>query len=222
MYCDECDIDIPYTTDTCPLCLKKLSDEVTPDNPMYPRRNASFRFPVRYSFTLFYAVIAFTTFFVMLIINLVTSKHILWAFIVGAGYIYLYVLIRHTIMTSYGSASKIFVQGLILSFLILIIQNVTHSGAWAYDYVIPMILLANTIALWAVGIVRRKRRANYIFNLIIISVLNLAPLYWYLTERSTVLWTTIMSTVVACATASAVLLVFGKLLLGEVKRLLHL
>lgn len=222
MYCDECDVTIPYQTDTCPLCFKKLSDNETLNNPIYPRRNASFRFPARYSFTLFYSIIAYTAFFVVLLVNLLTDKQILWAFIVGAGLIYLYVLIRHTIMTSYGSAAKIFIQGILLSVVVLTVQNVTHTGKWAYEYVIPMILFANTVTLWAVSLIRRKRRASYAFNLIIISVLNLIPVLWYLIGYSDVLWTMIVSASTALITALIVVTVYGPLLAAELKRLMHI
>jgi len=222
MYCDECDVTIPYETDTCPLCLKKIADQTEPFNPVYPRRNASFRFPKRYSFSLFYSAVAYTTFLIVLLVNLLTTPDVLWSLIVGAGLLYLYVLIRHTILTPYGSAAKIFLQGFILTVLIYIIQNVTHSGNWAYEYVIPMILLANTIVLWAVAIVRRKRRASYALNLIIIAALNLVPVLWYLTGRADVLWTMIVSASVSVATALAVVTVFGKFLIAELKRLFHM
>lgn len=222
MYCDECDVIIPYETDTCPLCFKKISDNKILNNPMYPRRNTSFRFPAKYSFTLFYSIIALALFLIVLIVNLITDKELLWALIIGAGLIYFYVLIRHTIMTSYGSASKIFVQGFLLCFVILIIQNITHSGKWAYEYVIPITLLANTIVLWALTLIRRIRRPTYAFTLILVSILNLIPVYWYFIGYSKVLWTMIVSLSVAGITILLVLLIFTKPLISEIKRLLHI
>jgi hypothetical protein len=202
--------------------MKKLSDEVTPDNPIYPRRNASFRFPARYSFTMFYSVSALVAFLAALLVNLLTTPNILWSLIAGAGLVYLYVLIRHTIMTSYGSAAKIFLQGFLIAVLVWIVQGVTHSGNWAYEYVIPMILLANTVVLWALAIVRRVRRGNYSLNLLIISVLDFVPVIWYLTGHSVVLWTMIVSASISLATMVPVLTVFGKFLLTELKRLFHM
>lgn len=222
MYCDECDVTIPYTTDTCPLCLKKISDSEVLDNPVYPKRNASFRFPMKYSFSLFYSIIAFSTFFIVLLVNLLTDRSVLWAFIVGAGLLYLFALIRHTILTSYGSASKLFVQGVLLSLLILIIQQVTKSGAWAYEYVIPMVLMTNTIALWALALIRRVRRANYVFTLVGIAICNLVPVIWYIAGASSVLWTMIVSASSALITLIIAPTVFHKPLIAELKRLFHL
>lgn len=220
MYCDDCDITIPYETDTCPLCFKKISDVKVLDNPIYPRRDSSFRFPAKYSFSLFYSVIAISVFAIVLLINLLTNRTILWAVIVGIGLLYTFILIRHTIMTPYGSASKIFVQGLILSVAILIIQNVTHTGIWAYNYAIPMMLVGNTIVLWLLALVRKVRRANYVLSLIGISALNMIPLIWFF-MYNTVLWTMIVSVSTAVVTALLVILIFGKLLISEVKRLFH-
>ena len=222
MFCDDCKIKIPYLTDTCPLCEKKVSDTNELDNPLYPRRNASFKFPVKYSFSMFYGIIAFSIFIIMLVVNLITSKHLLWAFIVGAGLIYLFVLVRHTILTSYGSAGKIFMQGLIICILLWVIQWVTRSGTWAYDYVIPMVLVINTIVQWALAFIRRIRRANYAFTLLGMSILNIAPLLWYLMGLSTVLWTMIMSLSTAGLTLIMCMILFRRLVYEEIKRLMHI
>lgn len=222
MYCDECDITIPYTTDTCPLCNKKISDTKELDNPIYPRRNASFRFPVKYSFTIFFTTIAISIFLIVLIVNLLTDKSILWALIVGAGLMYTYALIRHTIMTSYCSASKIFIQGSLLCFLILIIQNVTRSGYWAYEYVIPMILVVNTAVLWAITLIIRTKRASYALTLIGVSILSFIPMIWFALAYSDVLWTALVPFILAIITLPLVLIMFNKILYIELKRLLHI
>jgi hypothetical protein len=125
-------------------------------------------------------------------------------------------------MTSYGSASKILVQGLMLGILIYIIQKVINVGTWAYDYVIPMILSANTIVLWAVSIVRRIRLPNYAFSLIIISLVNIIPFIWFLTGVSLVLWTAITSLSLAVITIILVVSIYGKPFLNELRRLLHI
>lgn len=221
MFCKECKVNVDYQTDICPLCGAKISDKILKNN-IFPKRDASFRFPLKYSFTRYYLLLTASIFLIVLLINLLTSSEIMWAFIVGGGLLYIYALIKYAILSPVGSPFKLLIHVITLSLLLWLIQySISPNQHWAYNYVIPLVLFANTLVMWTFTLIHHIRRASYAVNLIIMSVLNIIPLFFYNFGLSKVLWPVLLTSVFSIITLFVVYNVFGKLLLSEIKKLFH-
>ncbi len=223
MYCDKCKVNITYTTDTCPLCRGRISDTLELSSPNYPRRDSKFRFPLKYSFSRLYLTIAIFLYALMLILDLFISPNYGWSHIAGICLLYAYVLIRHTIIANEGSAGKILLQGIMVGFIVLVVQYFFHDrGNWGFNYVLPVILMGNCVGLWLASIIRKVRYGSYSFFLLIAGLLALLPLLWYDLGISNIVWLAITCAVVGGLTIILVLSIFGKRVWNELKKIIHI
>ena len=155
-YCDKCNVNVNSTLDYCPLCFNKIEGEnaepsqysITKDKPREIIKSHTTR---KILFLISLAVVS-----VCAVINYLTHTP-LWSGIVALSIIYLWVFVRHTIMSDRNTFEKVFLQILSIVTLLLLTNDVS-GGGWFLEYVLPALLSFVVITLNMILFISKKRQ----------------------------------------------------------------
>ncbi|MEG2457245.1 MAG: DUF6320 domain-containing protein, partial [Clostridia bacterium] len=157
MYCKYCNINVETSYPICPICKNKL--EGTPlDVSVFPERKPrKLRAPVTFTGIYFFVAVAIIA--ICVSINIYRPARYIWSLMVAVLLLYIFLLIKHSIMYKGTGGSKIFVQTLTLSGLVIVIQYLFHMKEWAFSYGLPSIVLCSLgINILFVSIFNKKSR----------------------------------------------------------------
>lgn len=170
-HCNHCNIDVNTTNSYCPLCYNTLETKNNDKmSGLYdvcdkkPRSDVKNHFLLRL-FTLF-SIIAIAG---VVFINLIVGGRP-WAGIVISSIIYLWILIRHTIVSYRNTFEKVFLQLIGISLILISTSFVSVENDWFLNYVLPSVLIGAGLTLLMVLFCSRKRK-NYMFSFFIIYLL---------------------------------------------------
>lgn len=166
-HCDKCNLDVNTDLNYCPLCFNEISGEddaphMYSHNPNKPREIQKSHKTRKVFFLI--------SLFVVLVCGLINYLTGLpfWSGIVALSVLYLWILVKHTIMSDRNAFEKIFLQVVgILS--ILFVTNYVSGGEWFVEYVLPS-LLAFVILVLDMVLFISKRRRTYETSFIIIEL----------------------------------------------------
>ncbi len=172
-HCKLCDVDVKTNKNYCPLCFNALEGGNESVETLYlPNTKKETHLKKHYlvnQILLFLTIIANC---ICVFINIVTSKNVLWSLIVLASSLYLWVLIRHTIMSNRSAFEKAFFQIVGLILILVSSHIVSGGGDWLINYVIPSITIFATIVLSMI-IMCNKKRKNFLTGFLILFALML-------------------------------------------------
>jgi phosphoglycerol transferase MdoB-like AlkP superfamily enzyme len=108
----------------------------------------------------------------------------LWSLIVISGILYLWLLIRFTIMTNYNISLRLMFQAVTVAILCFAIEKSIPSIApvgkhWALEYVMPFVMVATTLAITMLILIRPLKYKEYSFYLFCMTILGFLPLVLY-------------------------------------------
>lgn len=168
-HCDKCNVDVNTDLNYCPLCFNEISTgnldtpklySVTKDKPREIIKNHTTR--------KVFAIISIAIILACAMINYLTATPF-WSGLVALGVVYLWILVRHTIMSSRSPFEKVVLQ--VLGVLaILILSNHVSGGGWFMDYVLPSLLILVLVILNMILFVSKKRN-HYESSFLIIELL---------------------------------------------------
>ena len=169
-HCDKCNVDINSDLNYCPLCFNEITENteekgsklysITADKPKEIIKTHTTR--------KIFAIISIAVALTCGLINYMTHTPF-WSGLVMLGIIYLWILVRHTIMSSRSPFEKVVLQ--VLGVLaILILSNHVSGGGWFMDYVLPSLLIFVIAVLNMILFVSKKRRV-YESSFLIIQLL---------------------------------------------------
>ncbi len=217
-HCHECNIDIDTNRVTCPFCrdiLKEINDDTTKmeDYQKYKETKQNSH-TVRKIF-IFLSLIAI---FVCSLVNGLTFSGSLWSLIVIGGIIYLWVLIRITIMSRQNIALKLFLQAVAIGIILLFIQVQNNNIHWLMPYALPFLMVATTLAITLLIFIKIMRYRDYMLYLIMVALLGIIPIilvfiettqYLFEVDGKLIIWPSIVS----CS--YAVFTLIGMFLFGD-------
>lgn len=176
--CNRCNIKILDDAATCPLCKTVLEEsDGDPGEMMYPVTDASVK-----SFTIFTRVLLFLSIvagIVSIMVNVVLYDGVMWSLLTTASIIYFWAAIVFVVKNHANVASKILVQAVCASLLLVVIDFVAGYSGWAVNYVIPNILSLANIVILIVILVNRLDWHNYVIYHIMLGLLGFVPAILY-------------------------------------------
>lgn len=178
-HCDKCNVNVNSNSLVCPLCYGELHDDGKPNIPLYDECSKKPKIGVKGHFiTRLFALLSIIAIAVCLFINIVT-KGKPWSFIVISSIIYLWVLIRHTILSLRNTFEKVFLQLLCLALLLVSTSFMSADKGWFLNYVLPSMLIAASVALLLVLFISGKRKL-YLFSFLIIFLIMIVvgAIFW--------------------------------------------
>lgn len=219
--CNKCNLNVNSHRKTCPLCGQILENPNKETPPMlYPPYNGNIK-----RINLFLRILMFVslvTIFISLLINFLTTPKDLWSIYVIIGVFYGWVLLRSTIMSKSNVALRLIVQMVALSIVVWGIQENSHSGNWALDYVIPCIGILTTLSIIIIIMSKPMKYSDYLFYLLIAVLIGFVPIILYFTEIVTVLWPSIAAAGLSIVTILGMIFFADRATKDELKKRFHL
>ena len=165
-HCDKCNVDINSDLNYCPLCFNEI-DEGQLDTPKFYSVSSVKPTEIKKTHMTrkIFTIISLAVILTCCIINYLT-KTPFWSGLVALGIIYLWIFVKHTIMSSRSAFEKVILQ-VVGIFAILILSNYVSGGGWFMDYVLPALMSLIIIVLNMILFVSPRRKTFEVSFLII-------------------------------------------------------
>jgi|AGTN01.2.fsa_nt_gi hypothetical protein len=180
MKCSHCNVEINFRTPVCPLCHSPFSRENGSLDAMkkLPRAFPKLGRPPVLGTTMFEKVYFFTALSIALI-TLVAEfsvyMKVRWFWIVSAGLVYVYFLIRGTIQDTKYFSQKVLAQAVFLSIIGFTLQNVLERPFYVFEYILPTIYLISMIMIGIYILANLKNQRKHLIHLLSVALLAFMP-----------------------------------------------
>lgn len=167
--CSRCNIKTNTTKNHCPLCYCELDnlDDKT-DLPYFSTKKKADKYVKKnmllYKVMLFLSICAIVICF---FVNFLTNKKILWSLIVLLSIVYIWILIRHTIMSRRNVFEKVLFQFIGVLAIILSTNLISGGGDWFWNFVVPSASMLTTSVLILFSLVNKKRN-DFILSIFVL------------------------------------------------------
>lgn len=224
-HCDKCNVEVRSNRKYCPLCHQSLSGE-TPElsKEIYPEF-VTLRREVQPFMKKLLTVASILAIVVLLTVDLIEADGKLFSLIPIGAILYFWLVVRYGILTKQNAAFRIaFLTTILILILNLFDQNITdpvHRG-WALNYVTPLLLLADNIAILGIILIKRINYRDYLFYLLTILVFSLIPLILAFFEIITIVWPSVATFSAAILILLVIVFFFPKHVKDEIRKRFHL
>jgi len=177
--CYNCDIEVRGEVDICPLCHNKL-ERGDDTSGVFPIKKIGVPLK-KISFDKIFWFVFFNTVFVCLFINIFLQTYY-WSIVVAAVLLYVYVLIKNTILSKTDISKKLFFQTIVLS-LIFVAMRFVFDGpqmTWVFEYVLPIIYAVSALIYGILIFIRVHNFHDYIIYELFVLLLGVIPTVLYL------------------------------------------
>lgn len=224
-HCDKCNVDVRSNRKYCPLCHQSLEGE-TPElnQEIYPEFVTARR-EVQPFMKKLLTVASILSIIVLLTVDLIEADGKLFSLIPIGAILYFWLVVRYGILTKQNAAFRIaFLTTILIGVLNLFDQNVTESAhrGWALNYVTPLLLLADNVAILGIILIRRINYRDYLFYLLTILIFSLIPLILAFFKVITIVWPAVATFSAAILILLVILFFFPKHIKDEIRKRFHL
>jgi len=156
-HCNNCGVDVNTRENHCPLCFNKIEGENS-STPMYSTYSSKPKTIMKEHKTR--KIFEIISLFIIAVCTFINAQigGAAWALIVGVSILYMWILVRHTILSHRNSFEKVLLQIIGMVGLLLTTNLVTGGGAWFLEVVLPAILIALIIILNMVLFISKRRK----------------------------------------------------------------
>ena len=169
-HCKMCNVDVETVKDYCPLCFNDLQGESVNSSIYMCNTKKETTNKKNYLAT---RILVFLTMAIIIIcstINFLTYTGVLWVLPIISGLIYLWIFIKHTIISNRNAFEKVFLHLIGLTLLMISTHIVSGGGDWLINYVLPSIAILTNIILCFISMINKKLK-NFILGFVVIYVL---------------------------------------------------
>jgi hypothetical protein len=216
--CPKCLVEVKSNRRTCPLCGQMLEGEGS-THPTYPPYQ-----PVIKQVNLMLRIILFITLvagLTSLLINILTYVDTWWAGYVILGLIYMWIVIKSTILSRRNVAKKLLTQMITLSLIVIAIEKISKTSGWALDYVVPSICGLTTIAIIILIMSKKMRFNDYLLYLITTVLISFVPMILYWSNVVAVLWPSVTAAGISVVTILGMIIFADTATKDELKKRFH-
>lgn len=172
-YCTKCKANVNTQKKQCPVCFDELeiNEENTKAINIYPTTKVYDNVANKNLFlTRLFLFMTISIASTCLFINFLTSTEVMWSYVVLVSMLYIWILVKHTIISKRGIFEKVLFQFLGILGVIMMTNFVAGSEqSWFWNYVVPSASLATTTALVFVVFVNTKR-ADFLLSFFLMSL----------------------------------------------------
>ncbi|MDR3185441.1 MAG: DUF6320 domain-containing protein [Christensenellaceae bacterium] len=229
MLCNNCNVNIVFRTDKCPLCGEKLYGSQNDPNeykrlerayPPLPQKSSHFLMP----YELVSLIVFLNLMAVSVVLNVFLTPNIAWSALVGIGFLYLYFFIKGTITKSRRFNSRVVANAISLTVFFVAIEQIVKKNLYIYEFVIPAISVGSIIVL-TVYIMFNIRVAGHIaISVIAVAVIGVFPFFVAISRGSaaTMLIPSIVTLTISATTIIITALLTRQVIKEDIKRLFHI
>ena len=113
---------------------------------------------------------------ILVIINKITSPKVPWAAIANSGIIYIWITVLYSVKRNTNIAGHVLLQIIIISLVILYIDNRLNFNGWSIYIGISIILMVANVIMLVLAIVGHKKYVKYAMYQLIIVFLSMCPI----------------------------------------------
>lgn len=113
---------------------------------------------------------------VLITINKLTTPRIPWAALANCGIIYIWITVMYSIKKGTNIAGHVLIQIILISSVILYIDEKTGFKGWSINIAIPIVLIVANIIMLILTIVNHKEYIKYAIYQLIIVLISLMPI----------------------------------------------
>ncbi|GHU34050.1 hypothetical protein FACS1894105_00150 [Clostridia bacterium] len=223
MRCEKCRVEVAGSLKNCPLCQgdlsahKKADGESTADD-IFPVIPAANKHRTLLSWSIFGVV---TTSIISIAINLSFPESGMWSVFVVFGILSLSLSFNFVITRLKNIPKNILWQVFVISVLSVLWDVFIGWKGWSVTFVIPILSACAMVAMAVVAQILHLGIEDYIFYLVIDSVLGLLQLIFILTKLVSVVYPSAISFACSVIFLAALFLFEGKALISEIQRRMH-
>jgi len=207
-------------TMTCPLCHAVLSgfDGNRPESA-YPDVDVNVH---GYNFiTRIFMFLSIVGGIAAVVTNYLAYDGVLWSVLAVASILYLWAGIAHSIRHHVNVASKILVQVLCASVLVVLVDLVLGYDGWSVNYLVPLLFGLANIAVLILLTINRLDWRNYLMYQLGIALLGFVPIILYLCGAVDRPLITMIATVISSLTLIGTMIFGERKVESELKRRFH-
>lgn len=174
--CEKCKVTVNSNKKQCPVCFDELEviEDVKEQDLIYATAkqydNVSGKNVFLNNLFIFLTI---TILSVSIFINFMTDPTVLWSLVVGISLVYLWILIKHTIISKRGVFEKVLFQFLGILGVILATNYVSGGQDWFWNFVVPSAGIATTTVLAMVLLINSKR-SDFALSFLLMSFIIIA------------------------------------------------
>lgn len=229
-YCQKCKVNVNTTRMTCPLCRDILIERDQNHHlELYPQHTEhKKKFHIARKICSFISLIICS---VCLLVNILTYKHMLWSLVVICGVLYLWTLVKGTILSRRNIARKLIFQAVTIACLLLSIQLLTPNTHWLVPYALPFVMVGTIFAITLLIFIKTMRYKDYMLYLIVVALVGILPILLsfinsikplFIVNDQLILWPSIVSAVYAIFTIIGMFIFGDRATKDEFKKRFHI
>lgn len=217
--CRDCNIEVIRGSYICPLCFKKVGEKS--ENTSYPKYKEKIKDRTVFNIFLF---LSFAVTIICFIINIMTFKNYKypWSLFIFLIIVYLWILIRNTILSKMNGGAKILIQAFCISIITVIVDLNTSRIHWSVNYCIPFIISGAALLITLLVIIKKMLWNEYIGYLLALLFLCFVPIILYLFKIITVLWPSVVAATFAILTFISLMIFSNKKFKVEFESRFHI
>lgn len=222
-HCDKCQVDVSTKRQTCPLCGDFLH-ETEPKKEILLNEYPPF-VPIVKEYNVLLRIIYFIGFcgiIISALVNFFTYDGVTWVIYVTLGVLYLFILLKNTIMSRKPVARKLIVQMIVLSAILYGVDYYSGFGRWSIDYVIPFLTIGTTLSIIMVVLIKPMRYEDYVIYMFLTAFLGFIPLIFYLFQIIDVLWPSISAAGLSLVVIVGMIIFADRKTKNELKKRFHI
>lgn len=227
LICPHCQTKIACKTKVCPLCQKEImSNEANCE--IYPSTERAFpirkinRAPQEVAFFKIYLAISIVIVTTSIILNIILTPTIDWAFFVFACVLYIFFLVKGTILDTKYFSEKVITQAIVLNLVVMGLQFVLNTNLWAFEFVLPFIDMVSMIMIGIYIIIQVKKDKPFLVNIIEIGILGIVPWIVVVCNDVTVVWPSIVTASLSISSIITAIICAPKKLWRNLKKIFNI
>lgn len=171
--CTKCNASVKTSKKQCPLCFNELEKAANSavEHGIYPPAKPSLSTSSKNFFlSRLFLFITISVFSVCFFINFMVNFNVFWSLLVLVSMLYIWILVRHTIISKRSVFEKILFQFVGILSVIMATNYVAGGEDWFWNFVVPSASLATTTVLVFVLFVNSKR-GDFVLSFFLMSLL---------------------------------------------------
>ena len=168
--CKYCNITVDTDKNYCPVCFNRLEPIDDKSTSLYTMRTENETTKIKSTFlTRLFVFLTICSIVVCVLVNLLTAPQNRWFYLVVFGELYVWILIKHTILSKRSLFKKLSLQIISLIIVLYFAEKLSISN-WLVPYVYPSVSLGAFLALTLILLISPKR-GEYLIGFLVIALL---------------------------------------------------
>ncbi|WP_066504097.1 DUF6320 domain-containing protein [Abyssisolibacter fermentans] len=218
--CNYCNAYVDEYLAICPLCLKSLKESEAKKNPEYPKYDINqMRQNLKLRFLLFLSIIIIS---ICTLINVLNYNGVPWVLYIISPILYLWLLIRNTLMSKTHYGVRILLQLIGISFFLFVIDTTQGGYSWSVNIVIPFLIIVAIILITIIVYTKQMLWKDYIGYLFVMTFIGFIPILFFAIGIVDTLWPSAVSALYAILTLVGMFILSNKKFKTEFIRRFHI